>query len=100
MLLPADDTIPEFVVVSTPDTLKENFTAIYSSLTFALDSIPADTVSLTAIPDAQLNLGLGAGVPVTLKFAPYPMALLPQEIKVKPVDDDIFEDWHYGNITF
>ncbi|MBP8917532.1 MAG: hypothetical protein KBG70_12375, partial [Chitinophagales bacterium] len=85
MLLPADDTIPEFVVVSTPDTLKENFTAIYSSLTFALDSIPADTVSLTAIPDAQLNLGLGAGVPVTLKFAPYPMALLPQEIKVKPV---------------
>ncbi len=100
LLLPADDTIPEFVVVSTPDTLKENFTAIYSSLTFALDSIPADTVSLTAIPDAQLNLGLGAGVPVTLKFAPYPMALLPQEIKVKPVDDDIFEDWHYGNITF
>ena len=96
----ADDTIPEFIVVSSPDTLREDFTAIFSSLTIALDSIPADTVTVTAIPDAQLNLGLGAGVPVTIKFAPYPMALLPQEIKVKPVDDIIFEDWHYGNITF
>jgi len=96
----AEDTIPEFVVVSTPDTLREDFIAIFSSLTIALDSIPSDTVAITAIPDAQLNLGLGAGVPVTLYFAPYPMALLPQEIKVKPVDDIIFEDWHYGNITF
>ncbi len=97
---PADDTIPEFVTVSSADTLREDFIAIFSSLTFALDSIPADTVMLTASPDAQLNLGLGAGMPVTLIFAPYPMALLPQEIKVKPVDDIIFEDWHYGNITF
>ena len=95
-----DDTIPEFVVVSTPDTLREDFPAIFSSLTIALDSIPVDTVAVTAIPDAQLNLGLGAGVPVTIYFAPYPMALLPQEIKVKPVDDILYEDWHFGDITF
>ncbi len=99
-LLPADDTIPEFVVVSYPDTLHENAPAVYSSITIALDSIPADTVLVIATPDAQLNLGLGAGVPITLYFRPYPVALTPQEIKVKPVDDAIFEGLHQGNITF
>ena len=52
-----DDTIPEFVVVSTPDTLKENFTAIYSSLTFALDSICLLYTSDAADERSSVDLG-------------------------------------------
>ncbi len=96
-----DDTTGHFIATfDEDDTLNEDYPAVYSSITFALDTIPSDTVIVTAFPDAQLNLGAGAGMPVTLIFPPYPVAITPQEIKVKPVDDAEYEDLHFGNITF
>lgn len=82
------------------DSLDEAYPAIFSSVFFSLVSIPADSVYILATPDAQLDLGAGPGNAVQVLFPPYPIALSPHEIKVKPVDDAIYEGLHSGNISF
>lgn len=89
-----------FVVTYTADTLKESFPAVFSSLFISLGTIPTDTVKIIVDPDDQLNIAGTAGLSDTLLFTPFPMALTPQEIKVKPVNDAEYEGWHFGNITF
>lgn len=95
-----DDTIPEFLVISIEDTLKENYPAVYSPINIALSTIPTDTVLVIIYPDMQLNIGGGVGEADTLIFPPYPAALLFKEIKVKPFNDAIYEDYHTGTISF
>lgn len=95
-----DDTIPEFLVTYIDDTLNENFPAIFSPITIALSTVPTDTVLVLVFPDGDLNVGAGAGVTDTLIFSPYPAALIPKEIKVKPFDDALFEGLHAGNVSF
>ena len=93
-------TDPTFAITFTADTLKESFPAVFSSLTIALTSIPSDTVYVIADPGSQLNIAGGWGIPDTLMFTPYPAALNPQEIKVKPWNDAVYEGWHTGTLTF
>jgi len=95
-----DDTIPELIVTFEIDTLSEDFPAIYSPITIALSTIPIDTVLILVYPDAQLNAGAGAGMVDTLVFSPYPIALVPKEVKVKPIDDALFESIHVGVVSF
>lgn len=98
--LPEGATDPAFNIESTPDTLKEAFPALYSSLKISLATIPTDTVYVIIHPGDQLNVAGGFGLNDTLRFTPYPMALSQQEVKVKPWNDLILEGWHLGTLTF
>lgn len=97
---PAPATDPQFVVTSTPDVLDEGFVAYYSSLTVALTYVPDDTVYIIAHPGTQLNIHGGYLLNDTLMFTPFPAALNPQEIKVKPWNDLEYEGDHTGTVTF
>ncbi|MBN2376589.1 MAG: hypothetical protein JXD22_09315, partial [Sedimentisphaerales bacterium] len=59
--------------------------------TIKLDSIPTDPVMITATPsDAQIDLGSGAGIAVTLTFTSSTWNT-PQTVTVTAYDDDVYE---------
>ena len=67
--------------------------------TLVLTSIPANQVTITATPDAQCNLGAGAGVAINLTFNTDATAMNPQTVTVAAVDDAIAEGLHSCVIT-
>jgi endonuclease/exonuclease/phosphatase family metal-dependent hydrolase len=72
-----------------------SFTDNYSVV---LNTVPSANVTVTVTPDAQIDLGNGAGVPVNLLFTPA-NALTPQVILVEAVDDLDLEGPHSGFIA-
>ncbi|MGB7441789.1 MAG: DUF4347 domain-containing protein [Coleofasciculaceae cyanobacterium] len=60
--------------------------------------LPVDT-DVTLTPDAQLDLGNGAGVPLTVTIAAGTASTALQTIPVLAVDDGIAEGNHTGTIT-
>jgi hypothetical protein len=68
------------------------------SYQLALQSIPAANVQIMVDPDAQTDLGAGAGVAVVLTFTPAD-ALIPQTVNVTAVDDIVVEGNHTSSIT-
>lgn len=70
--------------------------AIYIRLSHA----PSSSVQVTATPDAQLDLGNGQGVPVTLSFEANSTAVHQQLLTVAAFDDTAVENQHTGVITF
>ena len=91
---------PEIIFTSASDTLEEDFPAVFTLVTIALATIPTDTVYIVVQPNDQVNAGAGAGVNDTLMFTPYAAALIPKEVKIKPIDDAVFEGDHYGFVAF
>lgn len=61
------------------------------SYTIRLDSVPAAEVDITLTPTSQIDLGSGAGVTLTLVFAPNATALTGRTVTVAAVDDAIVE---------
>ncbi|MEZ4616868.1 MAG: Calx-beta domain-containing protein [Caldilineaceae bacterium] len=59
--------------------------------TVTLQSVPTATVTVTIFADDQLDLGAGAGVPISLTFAANSSALTPQTFTLFPVDDAVVE---------
>ena len=66
----------------------------------SLFSIPDEEVIVYATPDAQLDLGGGAGNMIYFTFEPNDTALIPQQINISVVDDILVEGDHIGTITF
>ena len=66
--------------------------------TVELQSIPVANVDVTLTPDAQIDLGSGAGNPVTLTFTPA-NAQTPMTVTVTAVDDLIQEGTQLSTIT-
>ena len=97
---PAPATDPQFAVVSVADVLDEGFVAYYSVLTVAMTYVPDDTVFVIVHPGIQLNVHGGYLINDTLMFTPFPAALNPQEVKVKPWNDADYEGDHFGTVTF
>ena len=61
--------------------------------TVALNTIPTTDVNLTFTPNnAEIDLGTGAGNPLTLNFAADATALTPQTVTVAAIDDQEEED--------
>ena len=88
---------PAIVITNTSVAVTEGgATDTYS---VALASIPTSSVDVVITPDAQLDLGAGAGLPVTLNFAADPSALTPQTVTVTAFDDAVVEGTHFGSIT-
>lgn len=70
--------------------------AVYVRLSHA----PSSPVQVIATPNAQLDLGNGQGVPITLNFAADATAVQQQLLTVTAFDDLIIENLHSGLITF
>lgn len=64
-----------------------------------LTSVPTQGVAVTATPDAQCDLGAGAGVAINLNFPATIGALTPQIVTVTAVDDSTIEGAHTCTIT-
>ncbi|MEM6429747.1 MAG: MBG domain-containing protein, partial [Deinococcota bacterium] len=64
-----------------------------------LTSIPTADVDITVTPDAQLNVGAGAGTAETLTFTPANWDT-PQPINVTANDDTDVEGAHTGTLSF
>ncbi len=68
--------------------------------TISLDETPTDVVTITVTPDAQLDLGNGAGMTRDFVFDPSVAGGLdPQTVTVTAVDDTDFELLHEGTLT-
>lgn len=66
--------------------------------TLTLDSQPSSDVVITVQPDAQSNLGSGAGVAIMLTFTAGNWNM-PQTVTVTAVDDAVAEGAHTSTIT-
>lgn len=71
---------------------------VFDTYSVVLDTVPTDNVTVTVTPDAQLDLGSGAGVSVQLVFTPT-NALTQQNIIVTANDDVANEGNHSGLVT-
>ncbi len=109
-LVAASDHLPVVadyqIIVSTPnvritETLggtKVIEGGLYDTYHIVLDTVPAADVTVTVTPDAQADVGSGAGVAKVLTFTPA-NALTPQTIIVHAADDAAGEGDHSGVIT-
>lgn len=68
------------------------------SYTLALNSVPNADVSVTVDPDAQTDLGAGAGNSITLTFTPANWNIA-QTVTVSAVNDTVAEGAHISTIT-
>ncbi|WP_186440334.1 beta strand repeat-containing protein, partial [Planktothrix tepida] len=65
-----------------------------------LNSVPTAPVTITATPsNPEVDLGLGAGVPLNLSFAADTTALTPQTVNITATNDNIAEGNHSSIIT-
>jgi len=92
-VLPPPDGVNGVSIVESDGTTSVLEGAATDSYSVVLNSAPTANVTLQITPDSQLDLGSGAGVPVSLTFTPT-NALQPQTIAVTAVDDLIFEGAH------
>ena len=64
-----------------------------------LSRVPESSVSVELTPDAQLDLGNGAGVAITLQFEADETAILEQVVNISALNDLVVEGLHTGLIT-
>lgn len=71
---------------------------LYDTYHIVLDTVPAADVTVTVTPDAQVDVGNGAGVAKVFTFTAA-NALTPQTVVVHAADDAVGEGDHSGVIT-
>lgn len=86
---------PGVQIVETGGSTKAIEGGTYDTYNVVLNTIPAASVTVTVTPDAQVDLGSGAGVATQLVFTPA-SALTPQTIIVHAADDLLAEGNHTG----
>ncbi|MCB0034351.1 MAG: CotH kinase family protein, partial [Anaerolineales bacterium] len=94
----ADNDTPGITLTETGGNTAVSEDGTTDSYTLVLDSVPTDDVEIMLSPDGQLDLGAGAGQPITLTFTSV-TALDPQAVTVTAVDDSLAEGPHTGTIT-
>ncbi len=92
----ADNDTPGVTLSSNALSVSEGGAA--DSYTIVLNSRPSQDVEIVVDPDVQLDVGEGAGVPLSLIFTP-DIWDVPQEVIVEAVDDAVVEGPHSGTIT-
>jgi hypothetical protein len=63
-----DNDIPQVNIVQSGSSTTATEGGSGDTYTVILNSQPTDPVTITVTPDAQLNLGVGAGAPIALNF--------------------------------
>ncbi len=76
--------------------VSENGTA--DSYALVLDSVPTSDVTIVVTPDAEVDLGSGAAVAISLTFTPA-NALTPQTVSVLAIDDLDTEGLHFSTLV-
>lgn len=71
---------------------------LYDTYHIVLDTVPATDVTVTVTPNAQVDVGNGAGVARVFTFTPA-NALTPQTVIVRAADDAVGEGDHVGVIS-
>lgn len=94
-----DNDFPDFFQTSNPTT---KFTEGLDSFTTAFRPLTGffNDITVTATPDMELDLGAGAGVPVTSVFPASDIAPANITLTGFPVEDYTLEGIHYGYINF
>jgi endonuclease/exonuclease/phosphatase family metal-dependent hydrolase len=109
-LFAASDHLPVVadyqIIVSTPNVrITETLAGtkvieggLYDTYHVVLDTVPAANVAVTVTPNAQVDVGNGAGVAKVFTFTPA-NALTPQTVVVNAANDAVGEGDHTGLIT-
>ena len=109
-LVAASDHLPVIadyeIVVSTPNVritqtlggTKVIEGGLYDTYHIVLDTVPAANVTVTVTPNAQVDVGNGAGVAKVFTFTPA-NALTPQTVVVNAFNDAVGEGDHSSLIT-
>jgi hypothetical protein len=90
--------VPKVRITETQGLTKVVEGGLYDTYQVVLDTVPTANVSVTVTPNAQVDIGNGAGVASVLLFTPT-NALTPQTIVVTAPIDGIAEGTHTGLIT-
>jgi len=91
--------IVEYSIINTPVTATLGEGVSSGVLPVRLTSRPISTVTLTVDPDAQCDLGSGAGAPVILTFTSANFAT-PQNVTITPFDDNVVESNHTCSVVY
>lgn len=89
---------PSVIVSQTLASTKAIEGGLYDTYQLVLNTVPTADVIITVTPDAQVDVGNGAGVAKQLTFTPA-NALTPQTVIVRAADDGLAEGDHAGLIT-
>ncbi len=89
-----DNDVPGVMVLESGGSTDVAEGGVTDTTTVQLNTTPASTVEVILTPDAQIDLGAGAGTPVTLIFDSTAL----QTVTVTAVDDVIVEGSHTGTI--
>ena len=92
------DSTPKVRITETLGSTKVVEGGLYDTYQVVLDTVPAANVSVTVTPNAQVDVGNGAGVAKVFTFTPA-NALTPQTVIVNAFDDLVGEGNHSGLIT-
>ncbi len=92
------DVTPGVRVVQTGGGTKVIEGGLFDTYQVVLNTAPSANVTVTVTPDAQMDLGNGAGGQVSLVFTPG-NALTPQTIIVNAANDLLLEGNHTGQIS-
>ncbi|AQT68188.1 Sialidase precursor [Anaerohalosphaera lusitana] len=88
---------PTIYIEETDETTQVEEAGVTDSYEINLAYAPVADITVTATPDAQLDLGNGAGQPITLTFTPD--GALTQTVTVSAVDDNVSEGPQNAEIT-
>jgi hypothetical protein len=88
-----------FNVTQTSDSTSLAEGGATDTLSVVLKFAPQADVSVVILPDSQLDLGNGGGIPLTQTFTPSTWNT-PQTVTVRAVDDTVIEGTHAGWLAF
>jgi hypothetical protein len=91
-------SLPGVRIAQTLAATKAAEGGYYDTYHVVLDTVPTANVTVTVTPNAQVDVGNGAGVAKVLTFTPA-NALTPQTIIVNAANDAAAEGYHTGLIT-
>ncbi|HVP09621.1 MAG TPA: hypothetical protein VMV94_00345, partial [Phycisphaerae bacterium] len=94
----SDDDTAGVMIVESGGTTQVSEGGATDSYAIVLDSLPTADVTITAMPDGQINLGAGAGAPVTLNILAADWNT-PHVITVSAYDDAVYEGTRCATIT-
>lgn len=89
----------EYSVINTPFLIPLGEGVNSGVLPVRLTSRPVSTVSLSVDPDAQCDVGAGAGAAIILTFTTANFAT-PQNVTITPVDDNLVESGHSCSVVY
>ncbi|MEM7032678.1 MAG: Calx-beta domain-containing protein [Chloroflexota bacterium] len=94
-----DNDTANIIITESNGSTTANEGGVPDTYEFVLTSQPMADVIITITPDAQLDLGNGAGLSINLTFTDANWNI-PQVVSVSAIQDNVAEGDHSGQITY